>query len=929
MARPAPPEEAGHDPCRTVPTRSAAESDAPGPVSGSARPSVGARVGGAAGGAATAGAAADPPSASEGAASPGSEAESETSEAPLDGKLTEEELAGLRSQLRERLEALRLARQPISPEERRAADAVLWTYERAQGRARKRDSLSRFPLHSISIAATRGGADLVGSGADTASAAWATRVLDAVFGSASGPDADARPSVPTEAGPDDSGDVPLPQTAAYLADLATQPSTAPLAPVGPAVDLPFAKPPDWTGARRWGGVLRAGDLSAEDARDLRGLLYKELRLGAVRVHASAAEVRLITPVHVVRSVTGKLRLVHDLRALNARLIPSSVKYETVRDAVILRGRVATKGDLAAAFKHIPVTDEAASCMAFQVDNVVFSWRRLPFGMSHSPQIFQAALQPVIEEARRLGLRVVSYVDDVYICADSAAQLDADLLRLLRLLAAHGWRVAPDKVIPIAHARVTFLGIGITPATGALTIPESKARKLEALCRDAIGTGGTGVRVAARKLEKVLGLLSFFMMAVPTVGLGWRCMHGALAEAQLAPGRHVWLRGGLARELEWWAANAAGLPNWPTVPGRGQLPADTVCLATDASTDGLGALWWSGLGETPALEQWQPAEGLKGYVARAWGLSEAEKQESSAVRELMALEAAMVDAFEPSRSSRPRTTANGDLSLGLSTMAAMSSGAGAAGGSGVGAGSVLQTLAMARAPCPDQPTAAPFSHLPRPSGPVRSKVVVVRWFSDSTAAVCALRKWRSVSAAVSTVLDRILQLVLTHSIALYPEWVSRELGFQPAADFLSRVVGRRAQAEWSVPRAEFEWACDVFRVRPTLDAFATRSNTRCLAYRSRGAEPGGRIDAFAAPWHRVSYAYPPFQLCRAAVAHWSEFGRCGDTLVLLSREPHVSEGRVRVLREMPMRRGARLLDCAGRPFHAPPPTGLRWVLLRLS
>ena len=838
-----------------------------------------------------------------------------------DGHLSEDDLRVLRTRLRERLQELQLARRPILPEERRAADAVLWTWERAQRRTRARDNVSRFPLRSVRLEGTRGGGDAVRAGVDTASPAGATSVLDAMFGPSAIPDEDPLPVVPTEAEPDDAGEGPLPRTAEYLAELARTPTTAPLAPVGEPVDLPFETEPDWTGVRRWRGALDVRRMSPADAQDHRRLLYKELRVGALRVHACASEVRLLTPVSVVRSITGKLRLVHDLRPLNCRLRQAGVRYESVRDAVALRGRVASKADLASAFKHVAVTDEAAGFMAFQVGDVVLSWRRLPFGMSWSPQLFQAALQPVIDEARRMGLRIVTYVDDVYIVADGRDELDADMLRLLQLLGAHGWRVAPDKAYAIAHTRVTFLGLSITPATGRIAVPQSKANKLAALCRDALGDGGRHVRVAARKLEKVCGLLAFFIVAVPTVGLAWRAMHGALAEAHLTPGRHVWLRGGLAAELRFWAQEAAGLPGWPSLPSRGELPGDEFGLATDASGDGLGALWWPGRGETPDLARWDGRGDLGGFVARAWGLREAESGMASAVRELLALESALADKFAPGEATRRPL---GDLSAVGAAQVAQGSEIRRQGdgdpGEGIHEGSAAR---LTDGVCQAGGAAGAVS---RDSS---SPTVVVRWFSDSTAAVCALKKWRSVSDEVTAVLLRILRLVHRHRIVLRPEWVSRRLGWMPAADYLSRVVGRRAQAEWSVEPEEFERACGELRVRPTLDAFATRHNARCRAFRSRGAESGGRIDAFGAPWHRVTYAFPPFQLCRAAVSHWESFGRPGDSLLLLTRDTHQPTGRIRVLRELRMHPTARLLGIDGRRFHSPPPDGLRWVLLRLN
>ena len=810
------------------------------------------------------------------------------------------EAAALRAKMRDRLEALRLRRQPVTEVERAAAATAMMTHQRAQRAARMREPVSRFPLRPA-VEPDAASAPAVPEEGDTDGV---SRLLDAVFGAGTGPDEDPFPDVPKDGSGDDHRVAPLPATAVYLQDLSrTAPSTAPLSPVGDPVSIPLDLPPDWEGCRQWGHGLRVEDLSAADARDLRRLLYKELSVGALRVRTTLVGIRLVTPVFVHRNESGKLRLVHDLRPLNARMPRATVKYETVRDALSLRGSVASKLDLACAFKHVSVTSEAEALMAFQVGDVYFTWRRLPFGMAWSPTLFNAAIAPVIEAARAQGIRLVAYVDDVLVVADSVRELDDAMLRLLRLLRERGWRVAPDKAFPFAFSSITFLGLVVHPGIGRLTIPHSKAAKLGRMCAAACEMQ----RVPLHLLQKITGLLAFFLAAVPTVGLFWRALQGAQVDAELLPGRHVWRQGGLDQELQWWRDQAPHLPSWPDLPIPEQLRED-LGLATDASEDGTGAIWWDmRRGNVPDLALWAGARGgtdpaTCGAAGHQGGVTQGHPSGGFRVNPLeIPTDGGSTDQWGVGAADvRLRVFALSDDESAESS-------------------AVRELLGLCKALEDRFPAATPEPGL---------QSARIRWFSDSQAAVCALRKWRSRSLPVSLVLRRLLRLVVSRRLVIVPAWVSRELGWLPAADYLSRVVGRRRTAEWSIPAAEFRRACAVLRIVPSLDAFATRANARCRAFRSQHAEAGGRVDAFGAPWPRATYAFPPFGLLSGALAHWAGSGRTGDRLLLLAPRDFVcGDPRVRVVQTEELAAGTRLLDPRWRRHRQDPPRDLVWRLLR--
>lgn len=782
----------------------------------------------------------------------------------------------MRTRLKKHIEVLRLKRLALSDRERAAADAAILTLDRAARQQRAVREHDRFPLRDVQVRLPDEHAELCLN--DQSIPDNANRILSMIFGRHA-PDDNVIPvtRVPEQPGPDDVAVAPLPGTRTLIEDLAKENPYARLEPptgVRPySLSYAAGKAPWWrSGTKQWGRTLNVARLDADDARELRALLFKEMCIGAIRVAPSSAGVRLITPVFVVRSAGGKLRLVHDLRPLNAMLRAATVRYEGVRDAIALRERVATRLDLACAFKHVPMDADASAMMAFRLDDAVFVWNRLPFGASWSPTTFQLALQPVLEALRKEGVRFIAYVDDIYVAAGDAAELDTAVQKVITRLRSTGWRVAPDKVFPWAHSTLTFLGLSIDVEARRVRVPDGKAKKLERLAEAALAK----TRMTLAELQKVTGLLSFFLQAVPTVGLAWRGMLGAQVEAGGLPGRHVWVRGALRDELFFWRENAASLPTWPSadLTGEPNRPAD-LALATDASSDGLGGIWWTNGELVPDIASWTAGKNIPGFTCRVFPLSPDEASESSATRELLALAAAIRDRFGP-----------------------------------------IPSPTSAQPIATFVPRAA--RHLPPTTPPPPTRI---RWYSDSTAATAALSKWRSGSPTVTATLRLILALCNHHNIVIFPSWVSRDLGWLPAADYLSRVIGRRRQAEWSIPQGTFDRVCAEARVAPTLDAFASSTNAKCAAFRSRYPEKGSSGDAYSATWHRRTWAFPPFSQIPRALEHFSKQGHAGD-LLLLAAPPseippasHLALANITLRRVLRLPAGTRLVDAQGQA--APP------------
>ena len=209
---------------------------------------------------------------------------------------------------------------------------------------------------------------------------------------------------------------------------------------------------------------------------------------------------------------------------------------------------------------------------------------------------------------------------------------------------------------------------------------------------------------------------------------------------------------------------------------------------------------------------------------------------------------------------------------------------------------------------------------------------VYWYSDSTAAVLCLTKWRSTSGDVNRLLSLLWDITVARDLRIFAHWVSRDLQWLPAADWLSRVAGRRAQAEWSVdPQYLLEIRSMWHLPRVDLDTYATAANTVAPRYRSRYPELGSEGPALSSPWRgQLIYAFPPF----------SQIGRCvrqfllsreAKRLLLVAPWDHNAVQAVRrsglVVAERQWKASARLIDIHKQPARSPPTDPLGWFLIR--
>ena len=135
---------------------------------------------------------------------------------------------------------------------------------------------------------------------------------------------------------------------------------------------------------------------------------------------------------------------------------------------------------------------------------------LPFGFSSALWEFTKNLRPAIAHLRRLGIRLVVYLDDILIVHSSevGARKDARIVR--GLLESLGFSINEEKSIEIPAQSMEYIGIMIHSTSMSFTLTEKKSADLKNLCIAVVRKES----ISLRELASLLGNFNWAAQALP-------------------------------------------------------------------------------------------------------------------------------------------------------------------------------------------------------------------------------------------------------------------------------------------------------------------------------------------------------------------------------------------------------------------------------
>ena len=303
-----------------------------------------------------------------------------------------------------------------------------------------------------------------------------------------------------------------------------------------------------------------------------------------RVIEAADTTGVISPYFIIPKASGKFRFILNLKDVNESIVYSHFKMQRIHDAMNLLevGGHMAKLDLSTAYDCVFVHLDDRIILQFQYNDVTYQFRCFPNGLSEAPILFTRLLDPIKFILGKLGIKFVSYLDDMLLMHQDPSVLRCQVSLVVQLFVNLGFVINSEKSIATPTQSLNFLGFNLDSVLMKVSLPGKKLVKIQSTCSNLCSRS----LVSRRDLAKLLGHFTAASVPIVPAPLHYREIQRLVIRvADTKRWDQLIQLSSLSRiELSWWIHQA---PDWNGSPIR--LPAVDIILKTDASLIGWGAV----------------------------------------------------------------------------------------------------------------------------------------------------------------------------------------------------------------------------------------------------------------------------------------------------------------------------------------------------
>ncbi len=221
---------------------------------------------------------------------------------------------------------------------------------------------------------------------------------------------------------------------------------------------------------------------------------------------------LFSPYFIVPKKGGGLRPILDLRVLNRALHKLPFKMLTQKR---IFGCVRPLDwfaaiDLKDAYFHVSILPRHRPFLRFAFEGQAYQYKVLPFGLSLSPRVFTKVVEAALVPLREQGVRILNYLDDWLILAQSCKQLSAHRDLVLKHLSLLGLQVNWEKSKLVPMQRISFLGMEFDSVNQTARLTQEHAQSVLNCFKTLSGR----TAVPLKLFQRLLGHMAAAAVTVP-------------------------------------------------------------------------------------------------------------------------------------------------------------------------------------------------------------------------------------------------------------------------------------------------------------------------------------------------------------------------------------------------------------------------------
>ena len=168
----------------------------------------------------------------------------------------------------------------------------------------------------------------------------------------------------------------------------------------------------------------------------------------------------ISPIFLVPKTSGGFRLILDLSSLNQHIQTPRFRitnHTELADRLSLPAWMASL-DLQDAYLHIPIRKSLHQYLAFILDNQLWFFRAMPFGLSPAPALFTRVLRWPLSLLRSQGVHILAYLDDWILRVSSSDTLREHVRWTCTTLSRLDWIINWPKSHLTPSMNLIWLGV---------------------------------------------------------------------------------------------------------------------------------------------------------------------------------------------------------------------------------------------------------------------------------------------------------------------------------------------------------------------------------------------------------------------------------------------------------------------------------------